>query len=250
MPRDAGSRAGTTITQRLPYVCRSLFSANLRYQRWLGAEIGERIWANLLVLPAQPGRGSEGTGNCSSCYGAAISPLRYLQLGKQRVFAVEASATTKKVVVVTVTWMAEVRRPPSPKRLWQLCRKVGHSTSGTLVSLISLYFSYTWIHIWIHRSWNRWNVAYKFMIIKSYVNSWYEFIIWIHDHEKYREIIHQNLYMNSSKNSLCWIHIWNHIWIHTMDSSLNSVLWRISWNHGWIPINEFKYKIMVELGIH
>ena len=34
--------------------------------------------------------------------------------------------------------------------------------------MISQYSSYTWIHIWIHRSWN---VTYEFMITKSYMNS-------------------------------------------------------------------------------
>ena len=45
-------------------------------------------------------------------------------------------------------------------------------SSGTLVHLnsgmISRYSSYTWIHIWIHRSWN---VTYEFMTMKSYMNS-------------------------------------------------------------------------------
>ena len=32
-----------------------------------------------------------------------------------------------------------------------------------------------------------------------------------------------------------------------MNLYVNSVPWRISWNHRWIPVNEFKYTIMVEI---
>ena len=73
---------------------------------------------------------------------------------------------------------------------------------------------------------------------------------------KIGEIISKFTYINSSKNSGCWIHtwlrwihtyevmyhvsyIWSHVWINSIKSSMNSLIWRILWVHGWIPKNEF-----------
>ena len=73
---------------------------------------------------------------------------------------------------------------------------------------------------------------------------------------KIGEIISKFTYINSSKNSGCWIHtwlrwihtyevmyhvsyIWSHVWIHSIKSSMNPLIWRILWVHGWIPKNEF-----------
>ena len=121
--------------------------------------------------------------------------------------------------------------------------------SGTLVHLnsgmISRYSSYTWIHIWIHRSWN---VTYEFMIMKSYMNSWYEF--------RYEFMIMKNIvnsyvrihmYEFTSEFMLVNSWSWNHIWIHMYEfmcefSAMNNIVkswlnfwkWIHIWNHGWI----------------
>ena len=102
--------------------------------------------------------------------------------------------------------------------------------------MLSLYFSYSWNLIWIYRSWN---VAYEFMIMKYYLNSWLEF--------RYEVIIMKNIvnhirihtYELVQEFRLLNSYIWSHIWIHVMTSPMNSVTWRISWNHGWIPTTEF-----------
>ena len=114
-----------------------------------------------------------------------------------------------------------------------------HMISG----MISRYSSYTWIHIWILRSWN---VANQFMIMKSYMNTWYEF--------RYKFVIMKNIVMWNHISEFTCMKLWIQIWIHAaiicefiiMNSCVNSVLWRISWNHGWILGNEFTYEIMVE----
>ena len=108
--------------------------------------------------------------------------------------------------------------------------------------MLSQYSSHTWIHIWIHRSWN---VAYEFTIMKSYMNSLYEFIsefmimnnimksyVWIHMYEFIYEIM--------SLNSWLWNHIWHHIADlifefsavkNIVKSWLNSWKWIHIWNH-------------------
>ena len=123
------------------------------------------------------------------------------------------------------------------------------SSSGTLThpnsGMISRYSSYTWIHIWIHRSWN---VTYEFMIMKSYMNSWYEF--------RYEFMIMKNIvnsyvrihmYEFTSEFMLVNSWSWNHIWIHMYEfmcefSAMNNIVkswlnfwkWIHIWNHGWI----------------
>ena len=127
------------------------------------------------------------------------------------------------------------------------------SSSGTLVSIISgmisRYSSYIWMHIWIHKSWN---VAYEFMIMKSYHKFmiWNHTLIWVHIwiswihlwiHRSWRILwnhMSKFIFMNSSMNLCCWIHDYAIIEISAMTnivkSWLNSYKWIHIWNDGWI----------------
>ena len=101
--------------------------------------------------------------------------------------------------------------------------------------MISQYFSYTWIHFWIHRVMKCSIWIHDHEILYEFIN-WID--IWIHDHELGRTSwSHMYEFIYGFKP----LNLWS--WNHVMNSCVNSVQWRILWYHGWIP---FTYEIMVD----
>ena len=93
----------------------------------------------------------------------------------------------------------------------------------------TIMFTYAWIYIKIHRSWN---VAYEFMIMLCEFITWIQ--ICIRDHEKHHIRIHIFEFIQEFR--LLNSYVWSHLWIYIMNSFMNSVLCRISSIHGWISI--------------